>query len=145
MLLVFYLSSHLQQMLSVPYCPWHLSSFVIKSRHLQPKGGSGQMCTDPKVGFTQALLCYLVGYTAQPRRRRPQERLYSLHSKRESRTSLVIQWLRLCASNIGGMCSISGQETKIPYDTAKTGKKKKKERGREGVVGGWEGVSTYSD
>ena len=103
------------------------------------------MCTDPQVGFTQAPLSYLVGYTAQPRRRRPQELLYSPHSKRESRTSLVIQWLRLCASNIGGMCAISGQETKIPYDTAKTEKKKKKKRSREGVVGGWEGVSTYSD
>ena len=64
------------------------------------------MCTDPKVGFTQALLSYLVGYAAQPRRRRSQELLYSLHSKRESRTPLVIQWLRLCASNIGATGSI---------------------------------------
>ena len=28
-------------------------------------------------------------------------------------TSLVVQWLRFCASNAGGMGSISGQGTKI--------------------------------
>ena len=30
-------------------------------------------------------------------------------------TSLVVQWLRCCASNAGGMGLIPGQETKIPY------------------------------
>ena len=117
-------------MLRVPCCPWRLSSFVIRSRHLQPKGGSGQTCTDPKVGFTQALLSYLVGCTAQPRRRWPLELLYSPHSKRESRTSLVVQWLRFCASKGGGMCVISGQDTKIPYDLwhSQNWNQKKKQR-----------------
>ena len=31
-----------------------------------------------------------------------------------SGTSLVVQWLRLCASNAGGMGLILGQGTKIP-------------------------------
>ena len=30
-------------------------------------------------------------------------------------TSLVVQWLRLCASNAGGMALIPGQGTKIPH------------------------------
>ena len=30
-------------------------------------------------------------------------------------TSLVVQWLRLCASNAGGTCSIPGGGTKIPH------------------------------
>ena len=30
-------------------------------------------------------------------------------------TSLVVQWLRLCASNAGGVGSIPGQGAKIPY------------------------------
>ena len=30
-------------------------------------------------------------------------------------TSLVIQWLRLCASNAGATRSIPGQGTKIPH------------------------------
>ena len=30
-------------------------------------------------------------------------------------TSLVVQWLRLCASNAGGMALIPGQGTKILY------------------------------
>ena len=29
--------------------------------------------------------------------------------------SLVVQWLRFCASNAGGVGSIPGQETKIPH------------------------------
>ena len=31
------------------------------------------------------------------------------------RTSLAVQWLRLCTSNAGGMGSIPGQGTKIPH------------------------------
>ena len=31
--------------------------------------------------------------------------------------SVVIQWLRLCASNVGGMSSIPSRETKIPHVT----------------------------
>ena len=34
-----------------------------------------------------------------------------------SGTSLVVQWLRLCASNAGGMDSIPGWGTKIPHTT----------------------------
>ena len=40
-------------------------------------------------------------------------------------TSLVVQWLRLRASNAGGVGSISGGRTKIPQ-TAQCGQKKKK-------------------
>ena len=41
-------------------------------------------------------------------------------------TSLVVQWLRLCAADTGGKGSISGQRTEIPQ--AKQKKKKKRER-----------------
>ena len=37
--------------------------------------------------------------------------------------SLVVQWLRLCASTAGGMGSIPGWGTKIPHD-AGSGQKK---------------------
>ena len=47
-------------------------------------------------------------------------------------TSLVVQWLRLCTSNAGGMGSIPGQETKIPC-AAWCGKRKK-ERKKEKKV-----------
>ena len=40
-------------------------------------------------------------------------------------TSLVVQWLRLCASNAGDMGSIPGQGTKIPH-ACRARKKKKK-------------------
>ena len=40
-------------------------------------------------------------------------------------TSLVVQWLRLCASNAGGMGLIPGQGTKIPH-TRQLGQKGKK-------------------
>ena len=40
-------------------------------------------------------------------------------------TSLVVQWLRLCASNAGVVGLIPGQGTKIP-DAALCGQKKKK-------------------
>ena len=32
-------------------------------------------------------------------------------------TSLVVQWLRLCAPNAGGVGSIPGKGTKIPHAT----------------------------
>ena len=35
--------------------------------------------------------------------------------KRENRSSLVVQWLRLHASTVGGTSSIPGQRTKIPH------------------------------
>ena len=41
-----------------------------------------------------------------------------------SGTSLVVQWLRLCASNAGGADSIPGRGTKIPH-AMQCGKKKK--------------------
>ena len=40
-------------------------------------------------------------------------------------TSLVVQWLRLCASVAGNMDSIPGWGTKIPHATC-LGRKKKK-------------------
>ena len=38
----------------------------------------------------------------------------------------MVQWLRLCASNAGGMGSIPGQGTKIPH-TIQCGQKKEKQ------------------
>ena len=35
-------------------------------------------------------------------------------------TSLVVQWLRLCAPNAGGPGLISGQGTKIPHAATKS-------------------------
>ena len=35
--------------------------------------------------------------------------------KQKEGTSLVVQWLRLHAPNIGGMCLIPGRGTKIPH------------------------------
>ena len=37
--------------------------------------------------------------------------------RNSSGTSLVVQWLRLCAPNAGGTGSIPGRETNIPYAT----------------------------
>ena len=42
-----------------------------------------------------------------------------------SRTSLVVQWLRLYASKGGDVGSIPGCGTKIPDDTVQSKKKKK--------------------
>ena len=55
--------------------------------------------------------------------------VYNLHVMRCQRTgtSLVVQWLRLCAPNAGGMGSIPGQGTRILY-TSPRGQKKKRER-----------------
>ena len=41
---------------------------------------------------------------------------------------MVVQWLRLCASNAGGTGSRPGWETKIPHDAWHGQKKKKKYR-----------------
>ena len=43
-----------------------------------------------------------------------------------SGTSLVVQWLRLCAPNAGGMGSIPGLGTKIPHAVWCSQKKEKK-------------------
>ena len=43
-------------------------------------------------------------------------------------TSLVVQWLRLCASNSGGTGSIPGQGTKSPHAAWHGQKKKKKKK-----------------
>ena len=40
--------------------------------------------------------------------------------------SLVVQWLRLCVSNAGGVGLIPGQGTKIPHICLAVGQKKKK-------------------
>ena len=42
-------------------------------------------------------------------------------------TSLVVQWLRLCASNAGIAGSISGWGTKIPYAVWPEREKKSRE------------------
>ena len=46
--------------------------------------------------------------------------------KGKVRTSLAVQWLRLHASNVGGIDLTPNQETKIPH--ASEAKKTKKER-----------------
>ena len=48
-------------------------------------------------------------------------------------TSLVVQWLRLCASSAGSMGSIPGQGTKIPHAMWR-GKKKEKGKKKTSVV-----------
>ena len=48
------------------------------------------------------------------------------------RTSLVVQWLRLCASTTGGLGSIPGQGTKILHATSCNQKKKKKKQNSRG-------------
>ena len=58
----------------------------------------------------------------------------NLVRKKEGRTSLVVQWLRLCPSNAEGMGSIPGRGTKIPNGTwcsQKLNKLKKKRKGEE--------------
>ena len=52
-------------------------------------------------------------------------------------TSLVVQWLRLHVSNVGGMGSIPGQGTKIPHAEHGTAEKKK----RSMVEGGDQGAA----
>ena len=44
------------------------------------------------------------------------------------RTSLAVQWLRLCVSKAGGVGSIPSQGTKIPHAAGVWPKKKKKKR-----------------
>ena len=39
------------------------------------------------------------------------------HLKLGIGTSFVVQWLRRCAPIAGGMCSVPGQETRIPHTT----------------------------
>ena len=46
--------------------------------------------------------------------------------KRNTRTSLAVQWLRLRASTAGGVGTIPGQGTKIPH-AAKTNKQTNKQ------------------
>ena len=43
-----------------------------------------------------------------------------------TRTSLVVQWLKLHSTNVGDMDSIPGQGTKIPHATPRGVKKEKK-------------------
>ena len=54
----------------------------------------------------------------------------SYKRKVDGGTTLVVQLLRLQASTAGGMCSVAGQGSKIPY-TAGHGQKEKK-KGRQG-------------
>ena len=46
-------------------------------------------------------------------------------------TSLQVQWLKLCASNAGDLCLISGSGTKIPHAWWLSQGKIKKERKNE--------------
>ena len=53
-----------------------------------------------------------------------------IYEKECMRTFLVLQWLRLCASNAGGTDSIPGQGTRLPH-TMCHGLQRKKKRERE--------------
>ena len=49
-------------------------------------------------------------------------------------TSLVFQWLKLCASNAGGVGLIPGQGTKIPHASWQKKNKNKKTQNRSNIV-----------
>ena len=51
----------------------------------------------------------------------------SFPKKEAKGTFLLVQWLRLCSSNVGGSGSIPGWATKIPHAVQCNQKKKKKE------------------
>ena len=46
--------------------------------------------------------------------------------KKKIRTSVVVQWLRLCASNAWGKGSVPAWRTKVPHATKCSQEKKKK-------------------
>ena len=80
-------------------------------------------CLSP--GYCSRLLSALPAMTTAPT-------VHPLHThwsgplKTQVRTSLVVQWLRLCTSNAGGAGLIPGQGTKIPHAVVCSKKKKKK-------------------
>ena len=55
-------------------------------------------------------------------------------------TSLVVQWLRLRASTLGGTGSIPGRGTKILHDVQGTAKKKTKNKKNTRLFGPWAAV-----
>ena len=54
----------------------------------------------------------------------------SLPEQENPRTSLAVQWLRLCVSNAGGVGLIPGQGTKIPHTAQHSQKKKGRKWGQ---------------
>ena len=52
-------------------------------------------------------------------------------SKTRGRTSLVVQWLRLCISTAGGVGSVTGGGTKIANAAVQHSLKKKKKKTEE--------------
>ena len=58
----------------------------------------------------------------------------SYHLRLLPGVSLVVQWLRLHASNAGGMGSIPGQGTKIPHASRPKKKKLKKKKYLDGTT-----------
>ena len=54
-----------------------------------------------------------------------------IYEKECMRSFLVLQWLRLCASNAGGTDLIPGQGTRLPHTMCHGLQRKKKERDRE--------------
>ena len=66
--------------------------------------------------------------------------MYILILKCLSGTSLAVQWLKLCASNAGGMGSIPGRGTKNPHVTHVAKKRKishKRQKRMEGGLPWW--------
>ena len=80
-------------------------------------------CLSP--GYCSCLLSALPAMTTAPTVH-PSHTHWSGPLKTQVRTSLVVQWLRLCTSNAGGAGLIPGQGTKIPHAVVCSKKKKKK-------------------
>ena len=92
-------------------CRYHLPSTYLNSRLLERKKASNMdliICTD---SLSRVSPSYQLGSG-------------ELYWNPSSGTSLVVQWLRPHASNAGGMSSVPGRGTKIPY-TVRCGQKKK--------------------
>ena len=63
----------------------------------------------------------------------------NLFKKQGSGSSLVVHWLRFCASTAGGMGSVLGWGTKIPHTKPFSQKNKKRKPGQQILSGVEEG------
>ena len=83
-------------------CRHHLPSTYLNSRLLERKQASNMDCIICTDGLSRVSPSYQLGSG-------------ELSRNPSSGTSLVVQWLRPHASNVGGMGSIPGWGTKIPH------------------------------
>ena len=69
-----------------------------------------RLTVSPLTHFSEtAILIKLLGYPSN------NVHVSDVYKKSKWGDFLVVQWLRLCASNVRGTGSIPGQETKIPH------------------------------